>query len=357
MTKKLKISFCTVCMNRLEHLKKTLPKNIEDTMTYGNFEFVVLDYNSKDGLEEWIMAEMSQYRAAGLLIYVKTRFPEYFLRSHSKNVAAKHATGDIICNVDADNYIGEGFADYINREFMEHQHIYLTVPRDFGKKDCYGRICVLRDDFMAITGYDEDMTDYGFEDFDLVNRLELLGRKARYFSNSQFLQVLNHDDVTRIENEHNIHSINQIYLRYINHYSSELLYLFKTGVFYMGIVVINRLVNSKSVYNVFIENRKFSYQFSLQNNCWVKGSYIKSDDGIVLKTCNKQISLTPISTGKMQNRRGEIFYECSEPEDFQTRVMFFSQINNRIKMEKNKEQKIIRVNTIFGEINSIKNRA
>ncbi|GAB5472039.1 MAG: hypothetical protein Mars2KO_01380 [Maribacter sp.] len=343
-------------MNRLEHLKKTLPKNIEDTMTYGNFEFVVLDYNSKDGLEEWIMAEMSPYMDAGQLIYVRTRVPEYFLRSHSKNVAAKSAAGDIICNVDADNYIGEGFADYVNHEFMENQYIYLTVPRNFEKKDCYGRICVLRDDFMAITGYDEGMTDYGFEDFDLLNRLELLGRKARYFSNSEFLQVLNHDDVTRIENEQNIHSINQIYLRYINHYSSELLYLFKNGVFYRGVVIINHLVNSKSVYNVFIENRKFLYPISLQNNCWVQGSYIKSDDGIILKTKNKQILFTLISSRKMQNRRGEVFYERIEPEDFQTRVMLFSQINNRIKMEKNKEQKIIRVNDIFGEINAIKNR-
>lgn len=351
------MSFCTVCMNRLEHLKKTLPKNIEDTMAYGNFEFVVLDYNSKDGLEEWIMAEMSQYMAAGQLIYIKTRVPEYFLRSHSKNVAAKSATGDIICNVDADNYIGEGFADYINQVFMEHKDIYLTVPRNMGKKDCYGRICTLRDDFMAITGYDEGMTDYGFEDFDLLNRLELFGRKARYFSNGQFLQVLNHDDVTRIENEHNIHSIDQIYLRYINHYSSELLYLFKNRVFYRGVMILNRLVNSKSVYNIFSENRKFLYPISLRNACWVKGGYIWSDDGIMLQTKNKKILFTLTSGGKLQNRKGEVFHERMEPEDFQIWVMFFSQMNNRMKMEKNKEQKIIRVNDAFGEIDSSKTLA
>ena len=357
MQKKFKISFCTVCMNRLEHLKKTLPKNIEDTRTYGNFEFVVLDYNSKDGLEKWIMSEMSPYMAEDLLIYVKTTVPEYFLRSHSKNVAAKSASGDIICNIDADNFVGEGFADYINYEFTERKHIYLTVSRNIKKKDCYGRICVLRDDFMTITGYDESMTDYGFEDFDLLNRLELLGRKARYFSDSQFLQVLNHDDITRIENEQNIHSINQIYLRYINHYSSELLYLFINGVFYRGVMVLNRLVNSESVYNVFKENRKFPYPVSIQNDSWVEGGYIKNDDCIILKTESKQNLYTLTSSGKMQNEYGEVFYECIEPEDFQTRVMFFSQMNNRMKMEKNKEQKIIRVNDVFGEINSIKNHA
>lgn len=357
MPKKFKISFCTVCMNRLEHLKKTLPKNIKDTVTYGNFEFVVLDYNSKDGLEEWITAEMSQYIDAGLLIYVKTIVPEYFLRSHSKNVAAKSATGDIICNVDADNYIGEGFADYINQVFSENQNIYLTVPSNLEKKDCLGRICVLKDDFMAITGYDEAMTDYGFEDFDLLNRLQLLGNKACYFSNGEFLQVLDHEDVTRIENEQNIHFIDQIYLRFINYYSSELLYLFKNETFYRGVIVLNRLVNSESVYNVFMENRKFSYPISIQNNCWIKGSYFKSEDEIVLKAKNKEIPFTIMSNGKIQNESGEVFHERIEPEDFQKRVMFFSQMNNRIKMEKNKERKIIRVNDTFGEISSIKNRA
>ncbi len=357
MLKKFKISFCTVCMNRLEHLKKTLPKNLKDTMTYGNFEFVVLDYNSKDGLEEWIMAEMSQYMVSGKLIYIKTTVPQYFLRSHSKNVAAKSATGDIICNVDADNYIGEGFADYINQEFKKHQNIYLTVPRNIGKKDCYGRICVFREDFMAITGYDESMTDYGFEDFDLLNRLELSGKKARYFSNNRFLHVLNHADVTRIENEPNMHTIDQIYLRYINHYSSELLYLFKNGMFCRGRIILNRLVNSESVYNAFIENRKFLYPSRVQNDCWVKGGYIKSDDGIILKTKNKQILFTLMSSRKIQNQKGEVFYKRIETEDFQTWVMFFSQMSNRIKMEKNKERKTIRVNDIFGEIKSIKNRS
>jgi len=344
-------------MNRLEHLKKTLPKNIEDTMAYGNFEFVVLDYNSKDGLEEWIMAKMSPYIDTGQLKYVKTRIPKYFLRSHSKNVAAKSSTGDIICNVDADNYIGKGFADYINQEFTKHQHIFLMVQENPKKKDCFGRICSLREDFMAITGYDEGMSDYGFEDYDLINRLQLLGRKSRYINNSEFLQVLNHDDVTRIENEYNIHAISQIYLRYINHYSSELLYLFKNGVFHRGVMVLNRLVNSESVPNVFIENRRFLYPISLQNDCWVTGDYIKSDDGIILKTKNKQIPFIPKSSRKMQNQRGEVFYERNEPEDFQTWVMFFSQINNRIKMRKNKERKIVRVNDTFGEVGSIKHWA
>ena len=49
-----KISFCTVCMNRLQYLMQTLPVNIAGNIDYPNLEFVVLNYNSKDDMENWI---------------------------------------------------------------------------------------------------------------------------------------------------------------------------------------------------------------------------------------------------------------------------------------------------------------
>ena len=45
------ISFCITCMNRLKHLQETLEKNILDNFLVDEVEFVVLDYNSQDGLE------------------------------------------------------------------------------------------------------------------------------------------------------------------------------------------------------------------------------------------------------------------------------------------------------------------
>ena len=53
-----KISFATVCMNRLHHIRQTLPKNIADNSDYENVEFILLDYNSSDGLEEWVKETM-----------------------------------------------------------------------------------------------------------------------------------------------------------------------------------------------------------------------------------------------------------------------------------------------------------
>ena len=45
------ISYCTVSMNRAEHVKKTLTQNIQNNLN-NNVEFLLLDYNSKD---EWVL--------------------------------------------------------------------------------------------------------------------------------------------------------------------------------------------------------------------------------------------------------------------------------------------------------------
>ena len=57
-------------MNRLEHLKVTLPKNIIDNIGYDNIEFVIVDYNSKDGLQSWINSNLKKYVDSGILVYV-----------------------------------------------------------------------------------------------------------------------------------------------------------------------------------------------------------------------------------------------------------------------------------------------
>ncbi len=46
----LRIAFCTTCKNRANHLIRTLPQNLNDNADYEDCVFVVLDYNSKDGL-------------------------------------------------------------------------------------------------------------------------------------------------------------------------------------------------------------------------------------------------------------------------------------------------------------------
>ncbi|MGB8192332.1 MAG: glycosyltransferase, partial [Chitinophagaceae bacterium] len=114
-----KISFCTVCRNRLEYVRQTLPVNIRENAAYENVEFVLLDYNSPDGLEEWVKSEMKQHIESGILKYYKTTEPDHFKMSHSKNMALKLGSGDIITQLDADNYAGFKYAHWLNQVFSQ----------------------------------------------------------------------------------------------------------------------------------------------------------------------------------------------------------------------------------------------
>lgn len=346
--KKYKISLCTVCMNRLYQLKETLPKNISDNLEYGSLEFVVLDYNSNDGLEDWIVTHMAEYLKIGVLKYLRTTEPKYFLRSHSKNIVHKHSSGDIVCNVDADNFIGSGFAAYINDVFNRHKDCYLSVDRKKSSPDFYGRICLWKADFWKINGYDEKMVGYGFEDYDLWNRLELIGRNAVYINDQKFLSSLKHDDIERIKNESITKDISAIYVRYLNHAASEFLYLFQNKKFYLGKIVINKLYNSESTDNLFNIKSPEHYN-SLLDNIWFEGMWTKTASGIILIDEKKgAIELIKTNNEILSKKKSfgvsEEYLPVKRKSKISELIMFFSQINNRIIMEKNKMDKTFKVN-------------
>jgi len=173
-----KISLCTTCMNRAENLKATLPKNIEDNKSYPNLEFVILDYNSTDDLRQWMRQNMMDHIERGRVVYCHTREPKYYQMGHSRNVAFKLASGDIINSVDADNYINEGFADVLNKmaDVCPSKGVFCK-----GKRSMHGRIGFYRDEFLALGGYDEDLIGYGFDDHNLVYRAMASGYKMMWW--------------------------------------------------------------------------------------------------------------------------------------------------------------------------------
>jgi glycosyltransferase involved in cell wall biosynthesis len=215
-------------MNRTEHLKQTLPKNIEDNLSYENLEFLVLDYNSTDGLEEWMETEMKEYIEKGILHYYKTTEPDFFHRSHSRNMILLKASGDIICNIDADNYTGKFFASYINRQFNHNDNILLAndIIKQAKHSEAQGRFCTWKKDFIKVTGYDESMESYGYEDIDLYNRIELLGR-TRVSIDNLFLNYISHGNDERGANESMFARLDKFLIRYVNEVKSEVLMLFK----------------------------------------------------------------------------------------------------------------------------------
>lgn len=177
--KNYNISFCVTCMDRLYDLEKTLPFNLENNKEYSNLEFVILDYNSKDGLEEWMKKNMMEYIESGKVSYYRTIEPTYFSMSHSRNIAFKVATGEIVNNLDADNYtisnkykVKECWASFLNRIANECSEKVVFAK---GKQLLRGRVGFYKKEFIELGGYDENLEGYGYDDRDLVTRAQHLG--------------------------------------------------------------------------------------------------------------------------------------------------------------------------------------
>lgn len=193
ITKTNKICICTNVMDRLKDLSATLPVNIEALKDYPDVEFVLVNYNDKSGVDDWIKKNMMTHIESGLLKYYKVLDDiKFYSMSHSRNICIRLAGGldnashDIIVNqVDADNdlrpvvkSIKEDFATHVNR--LANQ-----IPEKAifgkGKRLMHGRIGFYKDEFLMLGGYDEGMVGYGHDDRDLYNRAMLLGHKLAWY--------------------------------------------------------------------------------------------------------------------------------------------------------------------------------
>ncbi len=216
----LKVSYCTTCRGRLPHLKQTLPANLAAEKDNPNVEFVVLDYGDegKDGnLGEWIKQTFPEELASGRLRYARYEAP-HFAMAHAKNMAHRLATGDIVCNVDADNFIAPNFSPWLTQQFAYDRHAVVSVQMtkvadDLAHKfkrlvgrpastigSIGGRLAIRRDDFERLGGYHEKYSAWGEEDVNLVLRARQAGLDMVKLPEALIGGAIQHGNDKRIEN-------------------------------------------------------------------------------------------------------------------------------------------------------------
>lgn len=196
------IAFCTTCKGRVQHVEQTLLKNMRDN-TRDNCTFIVLDYNSRDGLDRYLKGFCNEIQSGKLAVY---SFPtaNKFHMAHAKNMA--HRCGmlegaNVLCNLDADNFAGEGAADYIEGQIGSPSRCFLwseMVKDGEGRlpKGISGRIAVTTDAFVKVGGYDEKYATWSPDDKDFQTRLCRLGYYAQKMDN-RFLKAILHNDRLR----------------------------------------------------------------------------------------------------------------------------------------------------------------
>ena len=189
-------------MGRLHHLSHTLPVNLRNTANCPDCEFIILNYGSKDGLHEWAKDNLKPLVAQGRVKYYRTQEPQYFSATHAKNIAHRQATGDILCNLDADNYIVEGFVESLLSTFHNFPCVVCAPECDLWENpgSC-GKIAVLKEHFYSVNGYDEDWNiGWGCDDTNFQFRVRMHNNLPMVLSDKKWCVVIPHSNEERVAN-------------------------------------------------------------------------------------------------------------------------------------------------------------
>lgn len=320
-------------MNRLFHVRETLPENILLNIEYENLEFILLDYNSTDGLENWVKAKMLKYLESGKLKYFRTNDPKYFSLCHSKNVASVLSTGEIIGIVDADNYTGQGYAQWINNVFEKEgdQAVTTTIHKTFiPYRDTGGKVAYHRDLFYKTRGFDESFVGYGFDDVDFINRLELNGGKRIYIDSSDYLRCLNHSNIERLSKNFIMSNIEEIYKLDNLRYNGEMVLIYLCGDY--NFIKASYTYNEDDKYNQFI-----SYEgWKLNNTDWYEGKYsIEFDNFQLFMNDSKEIYQMSEKSAFYCNNDVKQTWEIVPLERYIEYILLYTECRNRIKFNSN----------------------
>ena len=181
------ITFATTCRSRLYDLQRTLPVNLK--LLLPGERIIVLDYNSPDGLWDWLLSLREPLREGKLEIYRERKAPRFFM-SHAKNVAhllaywwlpgwnapftgKPHTTPCVVVGLDADNYLDPSYLRVLRDCRWETVGCLYPLSGHGGFK---GRVGLRADVFSRLGGYDEQMClGYGWEDLDVYKRCILSG--------------------------------------------------------------------------------------------------------------------------------------------------------------------------------------
>lgn len=232
-----KLSLITTCMGRLDHLKRTLPQRI-----HPDIENIVVDWSCPNRAGDWIQSNYGND-----VIVIKVRGQRHYNRSISRNTALQAATGEFVCNADADLMINPHFYDYIlplldqnwfisaiplrafipglcmagrfsvpislkafytqwltsDRTAGNERVIHWTDERDAIRNErlsLSGFLIFPRRVYERIGGYDEiyDRSDCGGEDVDYRIRLIVEGKLGETVIKKGIIESIEHDDQSRL---------------------------------------------------------------------------------------------------------------------------------------------------------------
>jgi len=182
--KKGKISIIIPCKNRLKHLKRIIYKVINQTI---KCEIVIVDMGCPQKTYNWVATHLK-----GQVVNTRMDVSDnYWNLSESRNFGYRNSTGDILVFIDADTVLNYYFLEYT--KLGENEFITGTMSPPY---NCCGCLMVSRKDFENVKGYNEELKGWGYEDFDIRERLEKTGLMRREFKR-ELIRSLDHANYLR----------------------------------------------------------------------------------------------------------------------------------------------------------------
>jgi glycosyltransferase involved in cell wall biosynthesis len=161
----------------------------------GFHEVIVVDYDCPQKTSDWVR---SNYPSVTL---AKVENEPIFNISRARNIGAKQSVGDVLCFVDADIEIANGFLEWFTTNFTQNK-FYVLEPQklregDERLKGLYGLVACTRQQFETTGGYDEIIAGWGGEDLDFYWRLKKAGFDAKLFPIRIVNDIISHEDSLR----------------------------------------------------------------------------------------------------------------------------------------------------------------
>jgi len=185
-----KLSIIIPCKDRVNHLLQCL--GTIRAQSVQPYEVIIVDYDCPDNTKGIVRAISAELNWNALRVIQANTLNESFNLSRARNQGYAATTGDILFFCDADTilqptFIERHLEDYRNGSFF----------CGWGAADSTGNMIISRDMFVAANGYNEALTDWGFEDIAIYKRLEGLGWERRPFEWGT--KSIQHSDFERVK--------------------------------------------------------------------------------------------------------------------------------------------------------------
>ncbi|MDD5056211.1 MAG: galactosyltransferase-related protein, partial [Candidatus Peribacteraceae bacterium] len=163
------ISAITVVKNRTQFLLRALPTWLQHECIR---EIIIIDWSSKIPLS----TSLKQWSDPRIRI-IRVDHQPLFILAWAYNLAARYARHATLLKIDSDVQLSPDF--FILHRLSEQEFISGHFSRV--GKGLSGLLLVHRSDFFAVNGFNEHITCYGWDDYDLYARLVRSGRRQRFF--------------------------------------------------------------------------------------------------------------------------------------------------------------------------------